>query len=119
MSLGVTQWLRAKVWRTRLRGLSRDLVGKPLLPHETPNTPQALYFPGGENRRIGFVSGVEEGHGSAQPCWKGLTEGFAENYGRPDNAENFSETLNHALDRAVSKLLMTEDFEAALCGVCG
>jgi len=47
--------------------------------------------------------------------WKGTKDGFAENYGRPGSATNYQETLNHALDRALTAMVNDQGFRDALC----
>jgi hypothetical protein len=38
-------------------------------------------------------------------CWQDHVEGASENYGYSGTAANYQETLNHALDRAIIRLL--------------
>jgi hypothetical protein len=56
--------------------------------------------------------------GTAEQCWTGRTEGFAENYGQAESMENLRETANHSLDRAVELLLVNQGFLDAACGEC-
>ena len=51
-------------------------------------------------------------------CWKGHADGSAENYGYAGSIENYQETLNHALDRAVIRILGAPEFKKAICS-CG
>jgi len=55
---------------------------------------------------------------SGQSCWKGVGRGSSINAGRAGNTENYVETLNLALDRAVASLLAAPGFTDALCGRC-
>lgn len=55
--------------------------------------------------------------GGGPACWSTRADGFAENYGYAGNLTNYQETLNHALDRAVLKLLETE-LPSKLCSGC-
>lgn len=55
---------------------------------------------------------------NGKSCWKDRADGFAENYGYAGSAENYQETLNHALDRAVSRVLSSPDFKKTVCN-CG
>jgi len=50
--------------------------------------------------------------------WKDSLDGFVENYGDAGTAENYQETLNHALDRAMIRLLNSPDFRKTVCS-CG
>ncbi len=52
---------------------------------------------------------------SGGASWSGAASGFAENYGRPGSAENYQETVNHALDKALTSLVNDTGFRAALC----
>jgi hypothetical protein len=47
--------------------------------------------------------------------WQGGTDGFAENYGYAGKALNYQETVNHALDKALAKLVNDSGFRDALC----
>jgi len=42
-------------------------------------------------------------------------KGFAENYGYAGSAENYQETVNHALDKALAALVSDSGFRGALC----
>jgi hypothetical protein len=42
-------------------------------------------------------------------------KGFAENYGYAGSAENYQETVNHALDKAMANLVNDPGFRKALC----
>jgi hypothetical protein len=55
---------------------------------------------------------------SGDSCWKERVEGSSENYGYAGSAENYQETLNHALDRAMIRLLGSPDLKKAICS-CG
>lgn len=55
---------------------------------------------------------------SANSCWTLRVDGFAENYGYAGNLENYQETLNHALDRALIKLIENQEFQAKVCSKC-
>ena len=51
-------------------------------------------------------------------CWKDRLDGFAENYGYAGSIENYQETLNHALDRAMIRMMSSSEFKRAACS-CG
>jgi len=51
-------------------------------------------------------------------CWQDRFEGSSENYGYSGTAENYQETLNHALDRAMIRLLGDPGFQRNICS-CG
>jgi hypothetical protein len=54
--------------------------------------------------------------GSSGHLWTDRVDGTAENYGRPGNPENYRETINHALDRAVASALNNTELRSRLCG---
>jgi hypothetical protein len=45
-------------------------------------------------------------------------EGASENYGYSGTTDNYQETLNHALDRAMIRLLSDPGFQRSVCS-CG
>ncbi len=51
-------------------------------------------------------------------CWQDRTEGTSENYGYSGAVDNYQETLNHALDRAMIRLLGDPGFQKSICS-CG
>ena len=55
---------------------------------------------------------------SGRTCWSARVTGFAENAGYAGEAENYNETLNQALDKALIQLLSTGELSANLCGKC-
>ncbi|HZP91982.1 MAG TPA: hypothetical protein VFB20_03735 [Burkholderiales bacterium] len=57
--------------------------------------------------------------GGTKACWTARISGFSQNYGYAGSTENYNETLNHALDRALIQLLSSSDFSENLCGKCG
>lgn len=56
---------------------------------------------------------------TGRTCWSARVTGFAENAGYAGNSENYNETLNQALDKALIQLLSTSELSANLCGKCG
>jgi uncharacterized lipoprotein YajG len=65
--------------------------------------------------RSGYDGRIALG-GQLGSCWKQSVEGTAENYGYAGSAENYQEMLNHALDRAVLRMINDKDFKKGLCG---
>lgn len=51
-------------------------------------------------------------------CWSSEYWGTAKNWGNPHNRENYRETINHALDRALADLVKDPGFADALCNRC-
>ncbi len=56
---------------------------------------------------------------TGRACWSARVTGFSENAGYAGNTENYNETLNQALDKALIQLLSTSELSANLCGKCG
>jgi hypothetical protein len=52
-------------------------------------------------------------------CWQDRIEGASENYGYSGTVENYQETLNHALDRAMIRLLTDPGFQRSVCSCSG
>ena len=65
-----------------------------------------------------IVLSAELSNASGASCWKERLEGFSENYGYSGSVENYQETLNHALDRAMIRMLNSPEFKKAICS-CG
>ena len=55
--------------------------------------------------------------GNGGSVWSHRTDGSAQNYGRPGKTENYQETVNHALDRAVASAVNNEELRQRLCEV--
>jgi uncharacterized lipoprotein YajG len=65
-----------------------------------------------------IVISAELSGSNGASCWKERLEGFSENYGYSGSVENYQETLNHALDRAMIRMLNSAEFKKAICS-CG
>ena len=55
---------------------------------------------------------------SGKACWKGTGAGSSSDYGYAGSIENYQETLNEALDRAILQMTQSQSFKDALCH-CG
>jgi len=53
--------------------------------------------------------------GTGDSVWSHRTDGSAQNYGRPGKTENYQETVNHALDRAMVSAVNNEVLRQKLC----
>lgn len=73
-------------------------------------------------RRSGYeariVISVELARRGGSACWQDRIEAASENYGYSGTAENYQETLNHALDRAMIRVLSDPGFQRNICS-CG
>jgi hypothetical protein len=56
--------------------------------------------------------------GGSTPCWTQRVDGSAQNYGYAGSPLNYQETLNHALDRALFRLVRMPEFSRYACGEC-
>ena len=79
------------------------------------NTTENVLHRSGYEGRIVMNAELTRGGTS---CWKDRLDGFAENYGYAGSVENYQETLNHALDRAMIRMLNSSEFKRAACN-CG
>ena len=112
----VTAWVRAGVMDTLKRvGAPMGKTGAPTLrlTIDQINTTENVLHRSGYEGRIVMSADLVGGNGTS--CWKDRFDGFAENYGYAGSAENYRETLNHALDRAMIRMLNAPDFRKAVC----
>jgi hypothetical protein len=75
-------------------------------------TDEAIYRRAEYDGRVVVDAAVAGGGAS----WSAKKDGFAENYGYAGSAENYQETLNHALDKALASMVNDPAFVDALCG---
>src|SRR5438270_9595941 len=73
------------------------------------NTSENVLHRAGYEGRLNVSAELIGAGGTA--CWKDRSDGFAENYGYAGSVENYQEMLNHALDRAMLRLLNSADFK--------
>ena len=98
----------------KLGGVSTNSSG-PVLRLSVNNlrTVESVYHRAQYSGRVALTGELVSNNGRS--CWKGDVDGASENYGYAGSAENYQETLNHALDRAVIKILENADFKRAVC----
>jgi hypothetical protein len=70
----------------------------------------------GYEARVGLAAELRSASGAS--CWKGHADGSSENYGYAGSTENYQETLNHDLDRAIIRILGAAELKKAICS-CG
>jgi len=119
-STDVPEWLRSGVESAFNRaGAKTSNASSPVLnlSIDQITTAENVLHRSGYEAHLGFAVELRPA-GSSTPCWKGHTDGSSENYGYAGSVENYQETLNHALDRAVIKLFGEPEFRKALCS-CG
>jgi lambda repressor-like predicted transcriptional regulator len=112
----VADWVRAGVIAELQRaGAATAKSGAPSLRVSVDqiSTSENVLHRSGYEGRIQISAELAGSNGS---CWKNHAEGFAENYGYAGSVENYQETLNHALDRAMIQLMGSAEFKKAVCG---
>jgi hypothetical protein len=115
-STDVADWVRAGVaGAIHHSSASTDKAGAPELSVtiEQITTSENVLHRSGYEGRIELT--FELRHGGTS-CWKERADGSSENYGYAGSVENYQETLNHALDRAVVHALSSADFKKSVCG---
>lgn len=88
-----------------------------LLRIDQLNTKENVLRRSGYEGRILISAELRPAAGGAA-CWNDRFEGSAENYGYSGSIANYQETLNHALDRAMIRVLSAPDFKKSICA-CG
>ena len=114
----VAAWVRAGALEAlKQSGVSLGKPGAPLLriSVEQIRSNENVVHRSGYDARI--VISAKLSHGG-NTCWSDRADGEAENYGYSGSIENYQETLNHALDRAIIRLTDMAGFRRALCA-CG
>jgi hypothetical protein len=112
----VAEWARSGALDELKRaGVVTAKVGAPTLriSIDQINTSENVLHRSGYEGRLMISAELINANGTS--CWKDRSDGFAENYGYAGSAENYQETLNHALDRAMLRLLNSADFKKAIC----
>lgn len=113
----VTDWVRSGFEQALTRaGASTNKTGGPTLRVrvEQIHTIENVLHRSGYEGHLSLSAQLVPSRGGAA-CWKGTSDSQGENYGYPGSAENYNETLNHALDRGIIKLIGSSDFKAAAC----
>jgi len=115
----VAAWVRAGAMDALKRaGVVTGKSGAPSLRlsiDQISTSENVLHRSGYEGRLV--ILAELTGRGGTS-CWKDRLDGFAENYGYAGSSENYQETLNHALDRAMIRMLNASQFKSAICS-CG
>ncbi len=117
----VAAWARNGVEEALKRaGVPMDKAGAPVLriTIDQINTLENVLHRSGYEGRIALSGELRSTDGQTS-CWKDRADGSSENYGYAGSIENYQETLNHALDRALIRLLSAPDFKKAVCASCG
>lgn len=117
-SSDVAAWVRAGAMETlRRAGVSQNSKGPALrLTVRQIVTTENVARRSGYEGRIMMTAELRDRSGNR--CWQDKTEGASENYGYSGTAENYQETLNHALDRAMIRLFNDPAFQKSVCS-CG
>lgn len=115
----VDAWVRSGALDALRRGgAATDKAGGPMLrlTIDSIATSENVLHRSGYEGRITLSAELQSA--SRKSCWSDRVDGSAENYGYSGSAENYQETLNHALDRALIRLLGSSSFKSAICS-CG
>jgi uncharacterized lipoprotein YajG len=112
----VTAWVTLGVENALTKtGVRTGVASSPILiiTIEQINTNENVLHRAGYDARIVISAELKASNGAS--CWNGRADGFAENYGYAGSAENYRETLNHALDRAILRILSMPEFRKSIC----
>jgi hypothetical protein len=116
----VAAWTREAVEAAMKRGgITVGKAGAPLVQitvEQIATSENVLHRSGYEGRIV--LSGELRAPGRDASCWQQRADGFSENYGYSGSSENYQETLNHAVDRAIIHLLEAPAFKSAVCSAC-
>ncbi|HWQ38617.1 MAG TPA: DUF4136 domain-containing protein [Burkholderiales bacterium] len=113
-------WFRQAVdLHLRRAGLLTNAAGKPAghMRLEQISMSEQVYLRASYNGRVTLSLDLISA-ASGRTCWSARVTGFAENRGYPGSTENYNETLNQALDKALIQLLGSAELSANLCGKC-
>lgn len=116
----IAGWIRSGTLEVLKRsGVSLGKSGAPVLriAVELIRTNENVVHRSGYDARI-VLSGRLAKSAGAPACWTDRASGASENYGYSGSVENYQETLNHALDRAVLGLINGPRFGQEVCA-CG
>ena len=96
-------------------GVPSSKAGAPLLriSIDDINTSENVLHRSGYEGHMTITASLVDASGRS--CWRESFNTSAENYGYAGSTENYQETLNHALDRAMIKILSNAAFKTAAC----
>jgi hypothetical protein len=114
----VPAWVTAGVESAVKRAGVAMKAGAPVLAIaiDQITTSENVLHRSGYEAHISVSAELRSANGTS--CWKGHADGSAENYGYAGSTENYQETLNHALDRAIIRVLGAPEVKKAICS-CG
>ena len=113
----VAEWVASGVMAgLKDAGASMAVEGKPVLhiSIDEISTRENVYFAGDYEAKV-VISGELVGK-NGKSCWKDRVQGAGENYGYAGRIDNYQETLNHALDRAVIEMVISLHSDICDCG---
>jgi len=117
-SSDVAAWVRTGALETlRRAGVAQNATGPVLrlIVRQIVTTEDVARRSGYEGRIL-LTAELRRKGGST--CWQDKIEGASENYGYSGTADNYQETLNHSLDRAMIRLFNDPGFQRNVCS-CG
>jgi hypothetical protein len=114
----VPAWVTAAVESAVKRTGIATKAGAPILAItvEQITTSENVLHRAGYEAHVSVGAELRSAGGAS--CWKGHAEGMSENYGYAGSTENYQETLNHALDRAIIRVLGAPELKKTICS-CG
>lgn len=113
----VAEWVTSgAVEGLKHSGVGVAIAEKPVLhiSIEQVIAKENVFFAGGYEGRVVLSAELSDLKGKS--CWQGRAEGTSDNYGYAGSIDNYQETLNHALDRAVISLLSSLESDVCECG---
>jgi len=120
-SSDVSAWIRDGAFEgLKASGISLGRSEAPVLRFEVVRirTFENVYRRAGYEGQISLSAEIVSPAERGTVCLLRQSNGSAGNYGYAGSAENYQETLNHALDRALIALLDNPDIRRALCEGC-
>jgi hypothetical protein len=112
----VSAWARTGALEAlRRSGVTTSKAGAPVLriSIDDINTIENVLHRSGYEGHMTITAALV--NASGRTCWQESFNSSAENYGYAGSVENYQETLNHALDRAMIRVLSSSGFKTAVC----
>lgn len=114
-------WVRAGAEeQMRRAGLKTGIAGRPALHIKLDQLTlsESVYVRATFDGRVTMSADLVPAGGTGA-CWTARISGYSQNYGYAGSTENYNDTLNHALDKALIQLFGSSDLSENLCGKCG
>ena len=112
----VNAWVRTGALEAlRRSGVTTSKAGAPVLriSIDDINTIENVLHRSGYEGHMTITAALINAGGRS--CWQESFNSSSENYGYAGSVENYQETLNHALDRAMIRVLSSGGFKTSVC----